>query len=202
VPRINAESIAEHRTVTRARLLEGAAALFRSLGYDDTTLADISGYAGIGRTTVYEYFVDKEDLLVNLVEEKVPAVLDDLLQGLPSELSTRERLGELIIRSLEYVSGEDALGSSLMRQLPALSPEAQARIGAAHAPIHEEIERLCTAGITSGELQPFDPADMGHLVFALVMAASQGLIRDGDAKQRVHEVGDMLVRVVFDGLSA
>lgn len=201
MPRIRAESIEAHRKATRRELLDAAAALFREDGYDQTGLADIASYAGIGRTTVYEYFADKEDLLVNLVEDTVPAVVDEILATLPVGLVVRERLGELILRSLEFVSSDDTVGSMLMRQLPVLSAEARSRISAAHAPLQAEIERLCRDGIASGELRDFDPADAGRLVFAMVMATSQGLIRDGDAKQRVHDVGDMLVCFVFDGLA-
>ena len=73
---------------------------------------------------------------------------------------------------------------------------------AVHAPIEREILRLCRRGIASGEFRSFEPEDAARLVYGVMMAASQTLLRDADAKQRMHEVGDTLVRFVFDGLSA
>jgi AcrR family transcriptional regulator len=157
---------------------------------------------GIGRTTLYEYFSDKEDVLVNLVESRIPAVVEGLLAGVPDELSTRERLAELIVRGLEFVSSDDDLGSTLMRELPRLSEPAQRRLRKAHKALEDEVIRLCKVGIASGEFGAFDAVDAGRLVFTVMMAASQSLLRDKDAKQRMHEAADTLVRFVFEGLAA
>ncbi len=202
MPRIRAATIVAHKGATRRALLDAAAELFRAHGYTDTNLADITAFAGIGRTTIYEYFTDKEDVLVNLVEDAVPSVVEGMLADLPEDLDTRERLAELIQRGLNFVSTDHALGSMVMRELSTLSPGAAARIRAVHAPIEREIVRLCRAGIASGEFRSFDPDDAARLVYGVMMAASQTLLRDADAKQRMHEVGDTLVRFVFDGLSA
>ena len=202
MPRIRAESIAAHKDATRRQLLTSAGELFRTLGYGATHLADITAHAGIGRTTIYDYFTDKEDVLVNLVEAEVPAVVAGMLAGLPDDLGDRERLAELIQRGLAFVSTDHALGSMVMRELPALSLEASARIRAVHAPIEREILRLCRRGIASGEFRAFDPGDAARLVYGVMMAASQTLMRDRNAKQRMHEAADTLVRFVFDGLSA
>lgn len=201
MPRIRAESIAAHKAATRQELLDAAGALFRSQGYADTSLSDVTAYAGIGRTTIYEYFTDKEDLLVNLVEEAMPAAIADMLDDLPGDLSKRDRLAELIVRGLEFVSTDHALGSLVMRELPALSAAAARRIRAVHAPLEQEIGRLCADGIASGEFRSFDPQDAARLVYSVMMAASQALLRDVDAKQRMHQAADTLVRFIFDGLS-
>ena len=202
VPRIRAGSVAAHKEATRREILAAAAELFQAHGFADTHLADITAFAGIGRTTIYEYFLDKEDILVNLVEAEVPAVVAAMLADLPDDLGTRERLGELINRGLTFVSTDHALGSKVMRELPTLTPAAAARIRAVHAPIEKEIVRLCRHGIASGEFRSFDPVDAARLVYGVMMAASQTLLRDADAKQRMHEAADTLVRFVFDGLSA
>ena len=201
-PRIKAETIAAHKEATRKQLLGAASELFRTFGYSDTNLADVAAKAGVGRTTIYEYFTDKEDLLVCLVEHEVPAVVTGMLTGLPDDIGTRERLAELIQRGLAFVSTDHELGSMVMRELPILTTEGAARIRAVHAPIEREISRLCRQGIASGEFRPFDPMDAARLVYGVMMAASQVLMRDSNAKQRVHDAADTLVRFVFDGLSA
>lgn len=202
MPRIRAATIEAHKRQTREEILDAAAALFRAQGYTETSLADIAAFVGIGRTTLYEYFVDKEDVLVNLVERSLPGVVDGMVDGVPADLSYRERLGELIVRGLEFVSSDDDLGSMLMRELPKLSPDAQVRVRAAHRRLEDEVTRLCVLGIEEGEFRGFEPAEASRMVFGMVMSASQTLLRDADAKQRVHEVADTLVRFVFDGLAA
>ncbi|HLA66267.1 MAG TPA: TetR/AcrR family transcriptional regulator, partial [Acidimicrobiia bacterium] len=201
MPRIRAATIDEHKELTRRQILASAGDLFRADGYADTTLRDISAAVGIGRTTLYEYFTDKEDVLVNLVEDTIPAVVDGLLTGLPDDISCRDRLAELIVRGLEFVSSDTNLGATLMRELPKLSPPAQRRVRKAHERLEAEMTRLCRVGIERGEFRQFDPIDAGRLVSQMMMSASQSLVRDAEAKQRMHEVADTLVRFVFDGLA-
>jgi len=201
MPRIRAATIEEHKRQTRAQILDAAADLFRSYGFADTNLGDIAAFVGIGRTTLYEYFSDKEDVLVNLVESRVPGVVERMLAEVPEGVTARERLGELIVRGLEFVSTDDDLGSTLMREVPRLTEPAQRRIRRAHKPLEDEVVRLCRRGIETGEFRAFDPVEAGRIVFTMMMAASESLRRDTDAKGRLHDAADTLVRFVFEGLA-
>jgi AcrR family transcriptional regulator len=202
MPRIRAGSIAEHKSHMRGEILAAAATLFRAHGYSDTSLGDIAAHIGVGRTTIYEYFADKDDLLASLVEDRIPSVIDDLISGIPSDVSTRDRLAELVIRGLDFITDEDDLGTLLMRETPRIGPEAQQRIRVAHGRLEDEILALCEAGIASGEFHGFDPSEASRLVFAVMWSASQALLRDVDAKQRRHEIAETVVRFVFDGLAS
>ena len=35
--------------------------------------------SGVGRTTLYDYFVDRDDLIATMVEAELPGVIDDLI---------------------------------------------------------------------------------------------------------------------------
>jgi AcrR family transcriptional regulator len=201
MPRIRASSIAEHKSKTRREILDAAAELFRAQGYADTSLGDVAAYIGVGRTTLYEYFTDKEDLLASLVEDRIPPVMDGLVDGLPTEATVRQQLAELMIRGLEYVSSDENLGTLLTRETPRLGPDAQARIRTSHRRLGDEIARLCRSGIETGEFRAFEADEAGRLVFAVMWSASQTLLRDADAKQHRHEIAEMVVRFVFDGLA-
>lgn len=201
MPRIRAASIAEHKSRTRRDILDATAALFTAQGYVETSLGDVASYVGIGRTTLYEYFADKEDLLASLVEDRIPQVMDDLVRGLPDGATHREQLAELVIRGLEYISTDENLGTLLVREIPRLGEVAQARIRQAHHRLGDAITSLCTRGIDGGEFRPYDPEEAGRLVLAVMWSASQTLLRDSDAKQRRHEVAETVVRFVFEGLA-
>ncbi len=64
---------------TKDQLFDAAADLFREYGYAETSHADISAEADIGRTTFYEHFASKEDLLVQLVQRDLPVLIDEIL---------------------------------------------------------------------------------------------------------------------------
>ena len=202
MPRIRAESIEEHKTLTRREILAAAADLFRAQGYTETSLGDIASHVGIGRTTLYEYFADKEGILVSLVQQELPGLMADLVAGLPADMSCRERLGELIVRGLQFVSDDTKLGSMLMRELPNISKEAQLEVRQAHFGLAGGVMEVCREGVGTGEFRGFDPDLTGQLVYGLMMSASSGLMRSSEAKARIGEVADTLLGIVFDGLVA
>ncbi|HLR55191.1 MAG TPA: helix-turn-helix domain-containing protein, partial [Actinomycetales bacterium] len=58
MPRIEAESLSEHRAQVRARLFDALSRLMHDRGFEAITMADIAAEAGVGRTAVYNHFAD------------------------------------------------------------------------------------------------------------------------------------------------
>ncbi len=59
---------AEQKATTRQRILDVAAKLFRSRGYDATTTRDIAAAAKIAAGTLFNYFPTKEAIVSSLVD--------------------------------------------------------------------------------------------------------------------------------------
>jgi AcrR family transcriptional regulator len=202
VPRIRAESIEEHKALTRREILAAAADLFRAQGYNETNLGDIASHVGIGRTTLYEYFADKEAILISLVQQELPGLMQQLVADLPDGLTCRERLGELIVRGLQFVSDESNLGAVLMRELPNISKEAQLEVREVHFGLADAVTGVCREGVASGEFREFDADLTGRLVYGLMMSASSSLLRSAKAEAEMRTMADTLLAIVFDGLAA
>jgi AcrR family transcriptional regulator len=60
---------AEEKKLTRQRILEAAASLFRTRGYEPTTTRDIADGADIATGTLFNYFPTKEAIIAVLAEE-------------------------------------------------------------------------------------------------------------------------------------
>ncbi|MGC5614874.1 TetR/AcrR family transcriptional regulator [Georgenia sp. Z1491] len=70
MPRIIGGSLAEHRDLTRRALFASLDRLMRERGFDALSLAEIAQDAGVGRTSVYNHFADKEALLLGFIEQE------------------------------------------------------------------------------------------------------------------------------------
>ena len=66
------------KTQKRARILEAAIAVFAEKGFNTARVSDIAKEAGVADGTIYLYFKSKEDLLLQIFEEK----MDELKAGL------------------------------------------------------------------------------------------------------------------------
>jgi AcrR family transcriptional regulator len=69
-----AEQLGARRTSTKAKLLAAASEVFRNLGYEAATPADVVEAAGVSRATFYLYFSNKQDLYVAVAEDVVTEV--------------------------------------------------------------------------------------------------------------------------------
>ena len=188
-----------HRAHVRDELLQAAEKLFSSVGYVNVTHADIAFEADIGRTTFYEYFTSKEDVLVQLVEERLPRIATEMVDGLPDDLGPTERLGELTQRMIQFVA-VDPLGSLLHTDVQLLSQQSQAQITKTHTKLSAEFAAVYRAGVADGAFKEMAGDVASRLIFEVIMAAGRVLKESADPKQRVHEVADTVTGFLLAGL--
>ena len=202
MPRIRAENIEAHKELQRREILEATHALLAEGGSADIPLGDVAARVGIGRTTLYEYFRDRDDLIASLVEETLPGVIADLIAGIPGGLGTEDRLRRLIRATVEFVVDDPVLGLILHRELPRLSTEAQERIRVAHSELSREMGSLYMAGVTEGRFRAMAPDLAGRFIQETIMSAARTIIDAADPAQRLAEVLDATEAFLSGGLSA
>ena len=122
MPRIRAATILEHKSLVRAALLDAAFDLFAARGFAGTRLADVAAAAGLGRTTLYEYFPNKVELFLALIEDRVPPLLDEVMASLPAGIAPGERIERLFSGSFGLLVDQQELARLVFvvgRELPA-----------------------------------------------------------------------------------
>jgi AcrR family transcriptional regulator len=188
------------REVTRNALFDAALEAFAVHGFRDTTHADIAADVGIGRTTFYEYFDSTEDLLVQLVEERMPIVVAEIVDSMPKEASPVVRMRELGMRTVEFV-GLDHLGLILHAESMQLSDESQRRVAAAHAGLIGAFAEVFTAGVAGGYFRDLPVRIAGQLMFQTVMGAGRSIMDAPDPKGQVFEIAEIGVEFLIRGLA-
>lgn len=76
----------------RHEILSAAAAVFIESGFEKAKIEDIAARAGIGKSTVYEYFPSKMDIFTNLLHDAVHAFIDELRVLAQVDIPFREKL--------------------------------------------------------------------------------------------------------------
>ena len=199
MPRIRAENIEAHKLKTRREILEATHDLLEEIGSADISLGEVAHEAGIGRTTLYEYFRDKDDLIASLVEEELPGVIDELIAALDGAEGT-ERLIELAKSTVHFVVSDPVMGLILHRELPRLSSEAQERIRAAHSELAMDMVGAYRVSIERGELRAMAPDIAGRFIQDTIMSAARILIAAESPEDRYPEVATELERFLLGGL--
>jgi AcrR family transcriptional regulator len=83
---------AERQARTREDLLDAAARVFRARGFQGASIEAITAEAGYTRGAFYSNFESKEQLFVELLQERAYRSYHDLLARIPPELSPVEAL--------------------------------------------------------------------------------------------------------------
>lgn len=182
-------------------MFDAALDQFARHGFRDTTHADLAAAVGIGRTTFYEYFESTEDLLVQLVEERMPVVVDEIVDALPDGASPVERMRELGIRTVEFV-GLDHLGLILHTEAMQTAEASQRRISAAHSGLVGAFAEVYTSGVAAGAFRDLPVRIAGQLMFQTVMGAGRSIMDSDEPKQQVHEIAEIAIEFLIRGLSA
>ena len=71
MPRIETQTLAEHRDWRRNQLIEAAASIALESGGAAITVAAVAQRAGLSRTSVYEYFGSGSELVADLVIDEL-----------------------------------------------------------------------------------------------------------------------------------
>lgn len=100
MPRVRGGTLRTHRELTTADIFASLEELLYLRGFDAISLADVAQGAGLARTAMYNYFADKEALLVAYVvheSEEFTRRLDEALDPLDDPV---ERLRAMIALQL------------------------------------------------------------------------------------------------------
>lgn len=201
MPRIRAENIAAHKQLTRREILDAAHDLISEVGSADISLADVAAEVGIGRTTLYEYFRDKDDLIAAMVEARLPEVIQDLINNAGSG-DVKERLDRLAVATVEFIVADRVLGLILHRELPRLSQDAQDRIRLSHQDLATRMTGLYLQGVREGRFRQMAPDIAGRFMNEVIMAAAKVLIVAKDPAARLEEVTTSMSQFLFGGFEA
>lgn len=110
----------------RGRVLRAAAHLFRSQGYERTTVRELAKIVGIQSGSLFHHFKTKEDILCAVMEEAILFSHARMEEAVAKGKTPREQLLGLIRAELESINGDtgDAM-SVLVYEWNTLSAEKQ-----------------------------------------------------------------------------
>ena len=113
----------------RGRLLSAAAHLFRSKGYERTTVRDIAQEVGILSGSIFHHFRNKDDILRAVMSECVDRLLNHMNHSLQGISNPEERLRAMIRCELHAIFGQQGNALTvLIFEWRALSEESQQKL--------------------------------------------------------------------------
>lgn len=93
----------------RQRILEAAVRCVSRVGVERTSTALIAREAGISRPTLYAYFANREEIVLQAAEQAVLAIIERLQAHCRSFTTASERVVEALMFAVEQIRTEPAM---------------------------------------------------------------------------------------------
>src|SRR6201996_2848299 len=147
----------EHvETDTRERILVVAERLFRQIGYQKTTVADIAKELRMSPANVYRFFDSKKAIHEGVARVLMGGVEDAALAIMRKPGPAVARLRELLV-TIYSMNSERYVGDSKLHEMVAVAMEESWEVCVAHIHrITEGIGAIIGQGIASGEFEETD----------------------------------------------
>ena len=149
--------IAEHiEPDTRERILEVALRLFREIGYQKTTVADIAKVLRMSPANVYRFF-DSKKAIHEGVARSLMGEVEDAAQAIAAKPGlAAERLRELMT-SIHRMNSERYVGNSKLHEMVEVAMEESWEVCVAHMElVTQTIGSVIAQGVATGEFEAPD----------------------------------------------
>lgn len=177
MPRITADSVAEHVAQQEQAVFDAAIGLFVERGYSAVTLGDIAAQVGLARNSLYRYFPDKASILLRWYRAEMPVQTARSAELLAGGDPPSDRLLRWADAQIDYARlPEHTLIAALGEVAPGLPAEALAELAESHAQLLAPlVATLAEVGLSGDDL---DAAQ--ELIWGLIVAQAQRELRIGD----------------------
>lgn len=186
----------------KQEIIENAREVFAKRGYYNTNLSDISKSCGMGRTTIYQYFKNKDEIFYYTVgntladiQEKVENIVED------DSLNFIEKLKQLVFElASEYEHNYIfVLLAEIWIIVKRENNEIQKSIKEHTEKLKMSIKRLIMEGIEAKEIKPIDSESMADTIYSFIESFTFQMLSSNnkDVQSRIDSVNTLI-----DGLKA
>ena len=149
--------VSEHTEIdTRERILVVAERLFRQLGYQKTTVADIAKELRMSPANVYRFFDSKKSIHEGVARTLMGEVETEARRIVARPGAAKPKLRELL-KTVNRMNSERYVGDSKMHEMVAIAMEEDWDVCVAHIEcITGMIAEVIAQGVASGEFEAPD----------------------------------------------
>lgn len=146
MPRIRAENVNAHKALSRETILNAAEKAFSKHGFLSSNLSDIADVAGLGRSTIYEYFSSKEDLLLGVAEARLVPIMQ-LVTAVEESQNPMDDICLLCRMTIDFMADNLELTKVVTWESRFLPNEYQQKMWELVEPLSEQFQKMIRAGL-------------------------------------------------------
>jgi AcrR family transcriptional regulator len=191
-----------HAAVRRREILQAATRLFGQKGFDRATTKEIAAEADISEGTIYKYFRNKHELLMNIIEEVVPGLFNKELL-LPDQAGVRERFTVGFERVLDYICAHREMLSVLVSEVGRNQDIQREWVTIYGQELLQRLKERLDLLAAAGEMRPVNTALAARLMISAAMGLGATILFGGtpppSPEERRH-LAESLTDLLLNGM--
>jgi len=166
------QRIALERQARTDLILESAEKLFIEKGYNDTSISDIAESADFSRTSIYQYFNNKEEIYLLILERYTDLLTERLGTAVAAQATTQHKITAFLEEMRRMIKEKPNFFALYFIQRhevePRLSAELRTHLNAKRREIEDIFRDFYRVGVERGEARAIRPKDASNLFFAQI----------------------------------
>jgi TetR/AcrR family transcriptional regulator, cholesterol catabolism regulator len=178
----------------RREIISASVNLFLAQGFPETSMREIAEAAGMGKSSLYDYFKTKDDILLFIIED-VTAKLTEQAQAIAGlNLPPDTRIKQIMDMQLAYLQANNNLFWMLSAEAQRLHLESQKRIQKQRYAYQDLVCALVEEGILQGCFRKVDALLAARLLINTLLSVLFTSRPTGSAQEMLDEAVDIFLR--------
>ncbi len=153
----------------RHEIFAAAAQLFLEKGFLETSMREIAEAAGIGKSSLYDYFQTKDDILIWYFQDDLDDLLTLAREIAAQPLSAVEKLHQILRKQMERLLENKEFYLRLFAELQRLGGESRRRLRLNRYAYQDLLRGVVEQGIREGAFRPVNSLLATHMLLMTIM---------------------------------
>jgi AcrR family transcriptional regulator len=141
----------------RIEIIEHCAALFDKVGYHGTSMQMLADDVGLGKPSLYHYFRSKTDILYEMHQTHIDALLEGLPSGDAAEADPAQSLERAAFLTLRQIADHPGYVSAFLDHYRELEGKQRTEMRKRRQEYLARITAIVKGGIDAGRFRDVDP---------------------------------------------
>jgi TetR/AcrR family transcriptional regulator, cholesterol catabolism regulator len=168
--------------------------VFVKKGFHETSMREIAEAAGLGKSTLYDYFKTKDEILVYFFEDQLNDLTNEAQKVALQNLSADKRLRQILEIYIESLQANKNLFLKLTQESQRLKPQSQKQVQEKRYAYQDLVRALIDEGIREGIFREVNSLLAARLLISGMSSVIYGSRSTGTPQEMLRETLDIFFK--------
>lgn len=184
----------EEQAKRRHEIFHQVVNIFVKNGFHETSMREIAEAAGLGKSTLYDYFKTKDEILIYFFEDQLNDLTDEAQKIALQNLSADKRLCQIMEKYLESLQANKSLFLKMMQEAQSLKPADQKQVQEKRHAYQDLVRALIDEGIREGVFRKVNSLLAARLLISSISSVIYGSRPTGTLEEMLNETLDIFFK--------